>query len=62
MQRGVGLADVGRRIGITGASVSRQLSGEHRAHPDLIRVVRLLAGRDAARQIAGFLEQGGAAL
>ncbi len=57
MRRGVRLADIGERLGggLTSATVSRQLSGELSPHPHLIDAVRLVAGPDAAAEIAGHI-------
>ena len=56
LQCGVRLIDIGERLGLTQPTVSRQLAGELKPHPDLIAAVCLIARSVVVRDLARLIE------
>ncbi len=52
---GITLQAVGNALDLTRQSVSLQLSGQRRAHPALVPVVRALGGPGVAKEVAEIL-------
>lgn len=48
---GVGIRQLGERVGVSSSSVSRMLAGRQRPHPDLLDALRELVGPEQAGEV-----------
>lgn len=53
---GISVREVGRTLQLNASTVSRQLRGEYRPHPELLTTIAELGGQDVADEVADAIE------